>query len=46
MKISRAQNRLLDKIKDIISDFEDDESSYDEMLESFAATVADLEITP
>ena len=46
MKISRAQSRLLDKIKDIISDFEDEESSYDEMLESLAATVADLEITP
>lgn len=46
MKISRAQSRLLDRIKNIISDFEDEESSYEEMLECLVATVEDLEITP
>lgn len=46
MKISRAKRRLLDKIKDIISDFEDEESSYDEMLDRLLGAIDDLEMTP
>jgi hypothetical protein len=46
MEISEERRRLIQYVKDVISEYEDGDSDWDEMIECLTVAIDDLTMTP